>query len=91
MKPADSENKSEDRKLFVGMLSKKLTEQDLKVMFGQFGTIEECRVCWALLFCRSVVIHLLHMIVSFKCGKIFLLLWNFSVGVYSPVSKHVFA
>ena len=44
MKPADSENKSEDRKLFVGMLCKKLTEQDLKIMFSPYGTIEECRV-----------------------------------------------
>ena len=44
MKPADSENKSEDRKLFVGMLCKKLTEQELRIMFGPFGSIEECRV-----------------------------------------------
>ena len=44
MKPADSENKSEDRKLFVGMLCKKLTEQDLKMMFSSYGAIEECRV-----------------------------------------------
>jgi len=44
MKPADSENKCEDRKLFVGMISKKLTEQDIRMMFCKFGTIEECRV-----------------------------------------------
>ena len=31
-KPAESETKTEDRKLFVGMLSKKLNEEDLKLM-----------------------------------------------------------
>ncbi|CAK8697344.1 unnamed protein product [Clavelina lepadiformis] len=44
MKPADSENKSEDRKLFVGMLCKSLTEQDLRLIFNPFGNIEECRI-----------------------------------------------
>lgn len=43
MKPADSENRNE-RKLFVGMLSKKCTENDVRVMFGPYGTIEECTV-----------------------------------------------
>uniref|UniRef100_F6TIW9 RRM domain-containing protein n=1 Tax=Ciona intestinalis TaxID=7719 RepID=F6TIW9_CIOIN len=44
MKPADSENKSEDRKLFIGMISKKMTEQDLRQLFCPFGNIEECRI-----------------------------------------------
>lgn len=44
MKPADIENKTEDRKLFVGMLNKQLMERDVRRMFGQFGNIEECRV-----------------------------------------------
>ncbi|XP_059154063.1 CUGBP Elav-like family member 2 isoform X5 [Physella acuta] len=55
MKPADSEKKSgaygnnfdhtaEDRKLFVGMLSKKYNENDVRMMFAPFGTIEECTV-----------------------------------------------
>ncbi|XP_059471508.1 CUGBP Elav-like family member 2 isoform X2 [Neocloeon triangulifer] len=43
MKPADSENRNE-RKLFVGMLAKKCNENDVRGMFGQFGTIEECTV-----------------------------------------------
>ncbi|XP_066598492.1 CUGBP Elav-like family member 1-A isoform X6 [Prorops nasuta] len=43
MKPADSENKNE-RKLFVGMLSKKYNENDVRSMFGVYGTIEECWV-----------------------------------------------
>ncbi|XP_033214817.1 CUGBP Elav-like family member 2 isoform X3 [Belonocnema kinseyi] len=43
MKPADSENRNQ-RKLFVGMLSKKYTENDVRNMFGVFGTIEECSV-----------------------------------------------
>jgi len=44
MKPADSEKRVEERKLFVGMLSKKCTENDVRMMFAQFGTIEECTV-----------------------------------------------
>ncbi|XP_053983939.1 CUGBP Elav-like family member 2 isoform X3 [Hylaeus volcanicus] len=43
MKPADSENRNE-RKLFVGMLSKKFTENDVRNMFSVYGTIEECSV-----------------------------------------------
>ncbi|XP_064423257.1 CUGBP Elav-like family member 1 isoform X4 [Latimeria chalumnae] len=46
MKPADSEknNVVEDRKLFVGMISKKCNENDIRVMFLPFGQIEECRI-----------------------------------------------
>lgn len=44
MKPADSEKRVEERKLFVGMLSKKCTETDVRHMFSPFGTIEECTV-----------------------------------------------
>ena len=44
VKPAVSETKTEDRKLFIGMLSKKLNEEDLRVMFSPFGTIEELTV-----------------------------------------------
>ena len=43
MKPADTENRNE-RKLFVGMVSKKFNESDVRVMFNSFGTIEECTV-----------------------------------------------
>uniref|UniRef100_A0A8C4SCQ6 CUGBP Elav-like family member 2 n=1 Tax=Erpetoichthys calabaricus TaxID=27687 RepID=A0A8C4SCQ6_ERPCA len=46
MKPADSEksNAVEDRKLFIGMVSKKCNENDIRVMFSSFGQIEECRI-----------------------------------------------
>lgn len=48
MKPADSEKKGgtygEDRKLFIGMLSKKYNENEVRMMFAPFGTIEECTV-----------------------------------------------
>ena len=45
MKPADSENRNvEERKLFVGMLSKKIPEKDVRQMFAGFGAIEECTV-----------------------------------------------
>ncbi|XP_068202722.1 CUGBP Elav-like family member 1 isoform X9 [Palaemon carinicauda] len=43
MKPADTENRNE-RKLFIGMLSKRYNEQDVRVMFSGHGTIEECTV-----------------------------------------------
>ena len=33
-----------ERKLFVGMVSKKFNESDVRVMFNSFGTIEECTV-----------------------------------------------
>ena len=33
-----------ERKLFIGMVCKKLNEEDIKDMFIQFGPIEECTV-----------------------------------------------
>lgn len=41
VKPADSEK---DRKIFVGMLAKHQTEEDVKAIFTRFGKIEECTV-----------------------------------------------
>ncbi|XP_046671915.1 CUGBP Elav-like family member 1 [Homalodisca vitripennis] len=43
MKPADTDNRN-DRKLFVGMLSKKYTESEVRNLFSPYGTIEECTV-----------------------------------------------
>ncbi|XP_077286154.1 CUGBP Elav-like family member 1 isoform X3 [Arctopsyche grandis] len=43
MKPADSENRNE-RKLFVGMLNKKLGENEVRTLFSGHGSIEECTV-----------------------------------------------
>ncbi|XP_034400644.1 CUGBP Elav-like family member 3 isoform X3 [Cyclopterus lumpus] len=44
VKPADSESRGEDRKLFVGMLGKQQTDTDVRKMFEAFGSIEECTV-----------------------------------------------
>ncbi|XP_053283860.1 CUGBP Elav-like family member 2 isoform X6 [Pleuronectes platessa] len=34
----------EDRKLFIGMVSKKYGENEIRMMFSSFGQIEECRI-----------------------------------------------
>ena len=34
----------EDRKLFIGMISKKAAEDDLRMMFSPFGAIEELTI-----------------------------------------------
>ncbi|KAK3600498.1 hypothetical protein CHS0354_007879, partial [Potamilus streckersoni] len=44
MKPADSEKRNEERKLFVGMVSKKCTENDIRMLFAPFGAIEDCTI-----------------------------------------------
>ncbi|XP_077941606.1 CUGBP Elav-like family member 4 isoform X15 [Gasterosteus aculeatus] len=44
VKPADSEGRGEDRKLFVGMLGKQQGEDDVRRLFETFGQIEECTV-----------------------------------------------
>jgi len=45
VKPADNEsNRGEDRKLFVGMLSKQQTEDEVRDIFKSFGNIEECTI-----------------------------------------------
>uniref|UniRef100_H2Z5H5 RRM domain-containing protein n=1 Tax=Ciona savignyi TaxID=51511 RepID=H2Z5H5_CIOSA len=44
VKPADTVSKGEDRKLFVGMLGKRQNEEDVRVLFEPFGTIEECTI-----------------------------------------------
>ncbi|XP_027431978.1 CUGBP Elav-like family member 4 isoform X1 [Callorhinus ursinus] len=54
VKPADSESRggssclrqppSQDRKLFVGMLNKQQSEDDVRRLFEAFGNIEECTI-----------------------------------------------
>ncbi|XP_037906631.1 CUGBP Elav-like family member 4 isoform X3 [Hermetia illucens] len=43
IKPEENENRG-DRKLFVGMLSKQQTEDDVRQLFNPFGAIEECTI-----------------------------------------------
>ncbi|XP_031420955.1 CUGBP Elav-like family member 2 isoform X3 [Clupea harengus] len=51
MKPADTDKTNgerqhsvEDRKLFIGMVSKKYGENEIRMMFSPFGQVEECRI-----------------------------------------------
>lgn len=43
MKPADTENRNE-RKLFIGMISRLCEENDIRIMFSPYGQIEDCTV-----------------------------------------------
>eukprot|EP00117_Sycon_ciliatum_P024551 scpid64336/ scgid20582/ CUGBP Elav-like family member 6; Bruno-like protein 6; CUG-BP- and ETR-3-like factor 6; RNA-binding protein BRUNOL-6 len=45
VKPADNnETKPEERKLFIGMLSKNSVEKDVREILCPYGTVEECNV-----------------------------------------------
>jgi len=44
VKPADNEVSPENRKLFIGMISRSLDEEGVRAMFNSFGTIEDVTV-----------------------------------------------
>lgn len=44
VKPADSEEKAEARKLFIGMISKNITEDELRTLFSEYGEVEEITI-----------------------------------------------
>jgi CUG-BP- and ETR3-like factor len=44
VKPADSEVKGEDRKLFIGMLTYTTTEDYLRGLFSRYGTVEDAAI-----------------------------------------------
>jgi len=44
MQPAEGFCFTQERKVFVGMLSRNLTEEDITMIFAPFGTIEDCVV-----------------------------------------------
>ena len=45
MKPADIENRNE-RKIFIGMISKSCNEVEIRQLFVPFGLIEDCTGRW---------------------------------------------
>ena len=47
MKPADTESRNE-RKIFIGMISKLCNEDEIKQLFVPFGVIEECTGRWVM-------------------------------------------
>ncbi|XP_039371764.1 CUGBP Elav-like family member 5 isoform X4 [Mauremys reevesii] len=70
VKPADSESRGgRDRKLFVGMLNKQQSEDDVLRLFEPFGVIDECTVLrgpdgnskGASLLCLSCLLHRLRL------------------------------
>jgi CUG-BP- and ETR3-like factor len=44
VKTADSEQRQEERKLFVGMISKMFSEEHVRSLFAQYGPIEEVTI-----------------------------------------------
>lgn len=44
VRPAENEGKKEERKLFIGMLSKQQSERDIEQLLQPYGTISECTV-----------------------------------------------
>lgn len=44
VKGAEGDGRGDDRKLFVGMLSKAQMEDDVRQIFGPYGLIEECTI-----------------------------------------------
>ena len=44
VKPAISEGRAEDRRLFVGMLSKTCSENDVRAMFTTYGVVEDVSI-----------------------------------------------
>jgi len=44
VKPASSETNADNRKLFVGMISRSIDDNGLKVMFSPYGTIEDVTI-----------------------------------------------
>ena len=44
VRPADGDNKGEERKLFIGMLSYTTSDENLRALFGRYGKVEESAI-----------------------------------------------